>query len=1167
MLVTSPVVAPNIIRDVVQATPKKQIPLRLLIQSPKQCKSMQFKALFAPPNRRKAALTKTLLIMKLTVILLTVAVFSVQARGLSQTITLSVKDAPLETVFRAIERQTHYVFFTRADIFEKGKKVTLDLKNATLEEALDECFRDQPFTWSLEGRIIAVEPRTASKNPTPVLQSGDSLPPKPNKTVRIQGTVYNESGEPLSGANVVIKELSKGTTTNAKGQFVIPAVAVNSTLIISFIGYAPQLITVKDGGDLRIYLKATKNELDKVVIQAYGTTTQRLATGNIGTVTAEQIERQPVSNVLEALQGQVAGVVVTNTNGYASAPIRVEIRGRSSIGNFPSDPLYIIDGVPLTILDLRNQDSYYGGEHGDIQSGIPNPANGQSPFYSVNPGDIESLTVLKDADATAIYGSRGANGVIIITTKRGKPGKNHLDFNIYQGTTDELRPYKMLNTQQYVEMRKEALNNDGLPVNVSTAPDLVVWDTTKYTDWQKVLFGISGKMTDAQGAFSGGDERTTYRLSGGYRYQTDPLNFSGGNRRGSVSFSFTNKSLDKRFSLTFVGNYSVVSLNQIQLPGVVTAAPDAPPIFDKAGNLNYAGWAPLDGQYPFSGILQPYTSKTNLLNSNLTLAYDIYKGLNFKTSLGYNNIVATETSIQPNASEDPLQGSAAASANTSSNIGNTLVHNLIFEPQVEYNSFIKIGKLNVLAGGSFQQNITSYDNLGGEGFVDDVSITSIGSAQIHTTDNGQSEYKYSALFGRISYNLRNEFLLNFNARRDGSTKFGPGRQYGDFASVGGAWIFSEEKWIKQSLPLISFGKIRGSYGTTGSDPIGNYAYLSRYSFNPNSYNGILPVLPMGHTDSLLHWQVNKKLEAAMNIGLFSDKILLEAAWYRNRCDDQLVPFPTPQFTGFTFVTANSPANVQNSGWEFTASGNVLHTNNINWILKVNIGINRNKLLSYPNLSQSPYAGVYIVGQPLNIVRLLHNTGVDPQTGLYTFADKNKDGQITIDYTAQTVDDTYIHDLSPKFDGGFTSSFNYKRITLDLFFYFKKQIGENAISATPFPGGIANVPSAVLNRWQKPGDVAAFAKFTTTPFDISYSNFSQSDGIYTDASFVRLQNASLSYGFSDKSTRKMGVKGVKIFFRGQNLLLITKYKGSDPEIQNFGALPIPRIFTGGLTINI
>lgn len=975
----------------------------------------------------------------------------------------------------------------------------------------------------------------------------------------VSGTIRNTAGEPLSGASVTNTRTGKGTVTNASGAFTLQGVQENDRLRISYIGYALLLVTVTGNQPLQITLRDASNELDKVVVQAYGVTSDRLRTGNIGRITADDIAKQPVMNILDALQGQIPGVAVTRNNGYASGTIKVEIRGRNTINpNITSEPLYIIDGVPLTIQDLVGADDYRTGAKGAIQSGIYSPALGQSALLGINPNDIESIEVLKDADATAIYGSRAANGVILITTKKGKAGKAVAEGSFSTGVSAVGRFYPVLNTAQYLEMRREALLNDGLPVTVQRAPDLLQWDTTGYTDWQKLLWGGTGSFTDAGATVSGGTRNYSFRLGGNYHAQTDILAAQGMNRRGGMSLNLNYRSVNNRLGINLAGNYSGTFINTTFNPSAVSLPPHAPGIYDEQGKLNYAGWGSLSYLFPFGYLLQEYTSQTNFLNAGLMTGYEITKGLNARISLGFDNIQTTQNDKIPIASQDPGRNPTG-----SATMGYTFVRNILAEPQLEYTMFIDKGRLNILLGGSYQVNNTTSSSLFAGNITNDLLLNSPSSAGRQTISSFGAEYKYLAAFSRVNYQLMERYIINLNIRRDGSSRFGPGRQFGNFGSAGGAWIFGSEKWA-QRLKFLSFGKLRGSYGLTGGDQIPNYQYQSSWTFGRFPYD-VLPTLYSGrHYDSTIQWQVNKKLELGLALGLLNNRIFLEASWYRNRCDNQLVSFPTPAYTGFVSVISNSPANVQNTGWEFMLKTFPVKSASFIWESKFHIGINRNKLLSYPNLEQSPYAAIYAVGESLNILRLLHFTGVDAQTGKYTFEDRNQNGKTDVDKSMQTTDDRYIFDRSDKYSGGFSNTVTYKNWSLDFLFFFKKQYGlKPFIDLGGIPGAIKNQSAEVLRRWRQPGDVTDIAKYTTSP-DVTYTNFTNnSDGAYTDASYIRLQNVQLAYAFNQNRIKRIGLNSCRLYIRGQNLLLLTKYKGADPEIQNPNTISIPRIITAGL----
>src|SRR5260221_4528350 len=1007
---------------------------------------MRIKVLYQP--LRMGWLTKTLRVMKMTAFILLVAVFQVSAHpGYSQGITLHLKQATIKEVLQQISIRTGADYGIANQDIIGARKIDIWVNDASLQEVLDLCFKDQPVNYKMEGTVIMI-----TSKPSGRVQSVESPTMELPRVVKAQGIVFDEAGRPLAGANITIKETGHGTVTNVKGEYTISQVAINSTLIISFTGFTQQQVKVVDASPIQVFLSIAKNELDKVVVQAYGTRTARLNTGNISTVTAAEIERHPVANVLAALQGNVPGLLVQQTSGYASAPFKVEIRGRSQLDpTRPSEPLYIIDGVPLTVLESSSGGgSYESGSSGFLQNGMQGPAGGQSPIFSINPNDIESISVLKDGDATAIYGSRGANGVIIITTKSGKPGRASFDVNVYNGASNVTKHFSMMNTQQYLQMRHEAFSNDNITPNVANAYDLLKWDTSRYTDIQKTLWSGVGRATDAQAALSAGDKQNTFRLAGSYRTETDIMTVSGANQRTSLQSNISHRSLDQLLNISFTTNYSFTQIDIHTQPGYVTLPPDIPSIYALDGKLNWLGWSPQNN--PDGVLYQPYSAKTSFLNSRLQIEYKLWKGLSLSTRLGYSTTHNSQTFIFPISTQTPVykpKGSA--------DFGNKNNSNAIVEPELNYKQQVWKGELNALVGGSYQSVTQTGANVQGFGYIDDNLLHSISNAPSKSAIDNNNQYKYVAGYARLNYNIANKYLLNLTARRDGSSRFGPGKQYGNFGAIGAAWIFSEEPWMKKDISFISFEKLRGSYAITGSDNISDYGFLS--------------------------------------------------AW--------------------------------------TSS-------NIN---------------SFPGLEISPDSHNYAIGKPLYIYRLLHYTGVDPQTGKYTFYDKNHDGKIAVD-PSDTANDLYEKDLTVGFDGGFGTDFTYKGFNLSLFFHFRHVYLPNIAQTTPTPGTLGNVPTYLIgSHWQKQGDNVNYARYTTQP-DVSDINYQyRSDGIYQNITYLRLQNISLSYDLPGHLTKRIGLKSCRFFLHAENLLLFTNYKGLDPDTPQFGRMPPAKTYVGGIQISL
>lgn len=1113
--------------------------------------------------------------------------------GTAQAITIQAQRATVQEVFKQIEKQAKVSFYYTESAIADVQPLTLDIRNKPLEEALAMLGKQANLNFKQADKVIAVTkaPKSKPKPPsTPPVISSERSDEKSRgavqQTLTLTGVITDTLGSPIRGANIRVKDGRQAAISDMRGQFSLKDVPVGAVLLVTNLGYERLEIGIRAVNNgytayslsteqgqvvdattgeipyLTIRMIPAINELDQVVVQAYGETSQRLATGNITTVTAEEIERQPVMNPLQALQGKVPGMVTTLTSGYASAPIKVEIRGRNTINpNATTEPLYIVDGVPLSVLEISGTTNYNNGSPGFVQNGLrPTAVDGQSPFFSINPSDIAEITVLKDADATAIYGSRGANGVVIITTKKGKAGGTNIEIQAYQGMSRAIGEWQMLNTQQYMAMRKEALQNDGLIPNNQNAYDLLLWDTTRYTNWQNYLWGGTGNVTDAQLALAGGEGRTTFRLGTGYRKENSITAFTGGDQRASALLNLGHTDRSQKLQVSFSGLYTYTQSDMIDMIGQADIAPNSPSVFDAQGNLNYAGWEPISYLFSFANLLEPYSSKTSLLNSHIQLTYEVLKGLKFSSSFGYSTMQNNQQYLNPIVSKNPANNPVG-----SARFGGNVLKNWIIEPQLNYNVLVGKGRLEAMVGGTLNGISMNASMVSGQGYTNDNLLGSISNAASSVSTDYAGEYQYAAVFGRINYNWEDKYLVNLSARRDGSSRFGPGKQYGNFGAVGAAWIFSNETWMKSLSSVLSFGKLRASYGVVGSDKIGDYQYLTRWSGQSiPRYQGIVSLIPTQHANLEYQWQADKKLEAAMTLHFLKDRITVEAVRYRNLCDNQLVPISLPAMTGFPTVTANFPAAVENKGWEFLVNATFFDRKDFQWSGNFNISANKNKLVTFPGLDQSPYANQLFVGESLNLRRVLKFTGVDPETGSYTVEDKNQNG--SIDYRVGNNSDFYHYEMAPRFFGGFGSDFRYKGWNLNVFFYFKNQLGRNAINGSEPAGAIGiNQPLEILDRWRKPGDIAQYAKFSTQA-DIGNLYYNLSDALITDASFLRLQNAYLSYSIPNQWLGRIKIQGLKIYMQAQNLFVITDYQGLDPEVQNFGGMPIPKTVTLGVQLN-
>jgi TonB-linked SusC/RagA family outer membrane protein len=1067
----------------------------------------------------------------------------------AQTITLSLKKVPVEAALKEIEKRTNYRFVYTNEDLETTHPVTIDVKDASINTLLQRLFEEQPLTYTIDDHfiILRLRPKTA---------------PAPRQ---LSGRVLNEKREPLSGASVLVRGKTMATATNSEGYFFLHDLDEQEVLVVSNIGYHTQEIATAGRNNLEVSLSLSVNALDETVVIAYGTTTQRLNTGNVTRITAEQIGQQPVSNPLAALEGRVAGMNITQTSGVAGSTFKVEIRGRTAIDQNLSrnDPLFVIDGVPFEPGNLpANQ----------LPSAANNPNNvtqdGLSPLNTINPADIESIEVLKDADATSIYGSRGANGVVLITTKKGRPGKTKFDVNVYSGASRVTRTMDMLNTQQYIAMRREAFANDNVVPTPANAPEIFLWDTTRYTDLKKLLIGGTAHSVDAEASVSGGTTLTQFLVGGGYHRETGVFASPFPSTRASLHFNIGHNTADKKFSIQFIGYYSY---SQTHLPlSDPTQYINLPPnmlLYDSLGHLNWQEKGiTFSNLNNFTNPLAPLRAKFSSTNANLQgdlkLTGRLTRHLTARLNAGYNTFSSDENFIYPIAAIDPtfpVPPFGDYSTNSA--------RSWLLEPQLEWDQTIGKGKLTALAGGTWQSRNTAGFSLEGSNYTSDLFIQSLRAAGAIVADNNYSLYRYTAGFGRINYNWKDRYLLNASARRDGSSRFGPGKQFATFSAIGAAWIFSSTALVQKKFSFLSYGKLRGSYGNAGNDQIGNYKFFDLWTPTSVTYQGSAGLTPSGLFNADYHWEVTRKLEAAIELGFFRDRLLVSADWYRNRSSNQLVSYPLASQSGFTTVTKNLPALVQNTGWEMSISSRNIEKNHFSWNTTVTLTLPRNKLVSFPGLSKTGYAASLVLGQSLGLIYKYRFLGVDPQTGIYQFEDVNKDTKYT------SADNQVLGNTDSKYYGSFGNTVSYKGLQLEVFFEFKKQTGKNYLDrlASYVPGTLYNQPVIVLKRWQQPGNQTDVQKFTyngaSAAAAASITRLGNSDGVYSDASYVRLKNVSISYSLPANWMSKLHIENSRVYLQAQNLATFTSYKGSDPETQNFNRLPTLRTIVAGIQLSL
>ncbi|GGH64974.1 TonB-linked SusC/RagA family outer membrane protein [Filimonas zeae] len=1104
--------------------------------------------------------------MKLTAGLILLMCLQVSARTYSQKISLSARELTLDKVLHIIEKQSGYGIVYPEELMRKSKTVSLEVRDKPLEEVLKACLEPNGLTWVLKNNTIIIREK-AMPAVAQQLQQQALLMEAAAEEQEISGVVTDGTGAPLAGASVQLKGKNIGAVTNDKGAFELKKVPAGSyTLEFALIGYAAfeqKVVVGKSPLVVNVTLKVSVNQLDETVIIAYGSTTKRLNTGAVSSIGTDAIAKQTVTNPLTAMQGRIAGVQITQDNGLSGGGIRMQIRGQgTAAAGFI--PLYVIDGVPFTLFNGAAPPS-----DGLNAFGISGASGSISPFSVINPDDIERIDVLKDADATAIWGSKGANGVVLITTKKGSKSKTTYNVNFYQGVGKVNRYIPMMDTKEYLAMRREAFANAGVTPTTTNAKDLLVWDTTAYTDWQKWAIGGTANISHASVGVSGGNAQNTFLINSSYHREGTVFPGSYHTNTFSTRATVGHTSVDTKFNIRLTASYTY-SGNNLPITDISTLYNLAPnlPIYNKDGSLNW------DQTNPTAYLMRTYTGRTDNLITGLDMSYRILPQLQVRANLGYTNTRLRQTNATP-----------ARSVNSTATASNTLTYgdnsndNYIVEPQIEYSPRVGEGKLQLLAGTTFQQTQATGISLNGVGFPSEAVMNAIGSAAAVTvTYNNYSQVKYNGVFGRANYNLHSKYLMDITFRRDGSSRFGPGNRFGTFGAAGAAWVFSKENFMK-SVNFISFGKLRASYGITGNDQIPNYTYLGYYTAASSTYSymGNNALVPSNFANPGLKWETNKKLDIGLELGFLNDKLMVKADYYRNRSSNQLVSVPLPEQAGSNSYSGNLPALVQNKGFEFEVNATPVMTRDLKWDLALNLAFNQNKLLEFPGLEYSLYNLSYVIGYPITVAQLYQYTGPDATTGNPTFLDRTGEG------TINQYDRLPAKQGTPYF-GGLSSTLSWKNFTLDVAFQFNHRYGflnsNLANNFSPFGSATTNQTEQVLNRWQagKPVDADAVPRASAGSAGSLYNYFGNSTANWGDASFIKFKTLSLTYNLPKQLVKPAGFTNAAVFVRGQNLFVWAKQKYTyDPETTVPGtgfalgtgtyiAFPQLRVLTAGVNLS-
>ncbi len=985
-----------------------------------------------------------------------------------------------------------------------------------------------------------------------------------------QGRVLNERREPLPGASIWLKGSKRGTITDSAGHFTLHCDASHYVIIISNIGYQASEIAAWDKVSRDVILPETPDEIPVTISTGYGAAKPKLTSANIYVIDKSVFSTPTAVSFPNVLAGRSPGLLLNPLNGVSYGFMKMQVEGNTSIGlnagpgNLPVNGLLVIfDGVPLIVnVPVTLLKSIAGDPNaaGSLIGGI-------SSFYFINPADIENVEVLTSATATSIYGSRGANGVLLITTLKGKPGKLRVNIQASQGAGRIERQRRLLTTPEYLAMRREAFMNDGYTPNTSNAPDLVVFDTTRQTNYRDVFLGKTAITQDAHVSVSGGKENSIYRAGAWIHRETTVLPTDFYNMKGQLNANLVLNSASKRLLTTTgaIGSFFKVNSPSDDITPTTYLVPNAPRLFDTAGHMlwQYKG---VDFTNPWSYLLNTYEANVFTFIASNRLSYAFPKaGITVVINSGIHHVNAHETSLFPIAAQNPSMATTGA-ANFATNSYNSW----ITEPQVEYSLSKKKFHLTAFIGSTIQEQRNKREIVNATGYTNDEQLRSRADAPNASARNASSVYKYEAFFASVNLAVKDRYVIDLVGRRDGSSRFGPRNQFANFGAIGMAWVFSPDSSHKRKSFLTS-GQLKGSYGTTGNDQIGDYMYLDTWNTTTSGgYAGASTLSPTRLVNPAFAWEVTRKLNFTLDLGLINC-IKFTTTWFFNRSSNQLVSYLLPSQTGFVSITGkNLPAVVQNAGFEFVLSKNRTINKSFNWKATLILTVPGNKLVSFPGLASSPYAKSLEEGSSLTVQKGFRMKNVDPQTGRYQVIDKNNDGKFT-------SDDYFVNgNTDPKYYGSLSVSVHYKKIQLGILLEGRKQVGVNPLymfyNYSP-PGMLndlffSNKMISIQNRWRKQGDIASIQKLTTsatTAEGKAIDYFRSSNWEYIDASYIRLQNIMLSYALPKAWCTQLHLIDGAVYLEAQNLFTATRYRDADPVTQNPLTLPPLVTFTGGLRV--
>ena len=1103
-------------------------------------------------------------------------------------IEIELSNASAEDIFKEIEAATNYEFvYFRNDISQSHK---LDVKKTrtSVADLLLRVSEEFNLSFRQENKFISVkkisEKNINAKKLEIIIQ-----------TRTISGKVTSmENDEGIPGVNVLEKDSNNGTVTDVNGNYSLD-VTEGATLVFSSVGYTSEEVEVGNRSTIDMVLATDIQQLQELVVVGYGTQQRRDITGSVASVKSEDLQDLPVASVDQALAGQVAGVQVQQTSGAPGGGVSIRVRGVGSI-SADTEPLYVINGFPVD----RNFN------------------NNISPLSQLNPNDIESIEILKDAAAAAIYGSRGSNGVVLITTKKGAEGKAVFNFDFFTGVQEPANKIGLLNAREFVELTNEARNNawvDIDPVNNSASDPMGIrsgganivppqflnpneWG--EGTDWQDAIFQ-NGRMNNFQLGASGGNENTKYRLSGGY-FSQEGLIIESGFERYSFMANIESQASEKlKIGLSLVPSFTKNDLVDSDGPfteAIVTAALGmlpTEPIFNDDGtyrNTDIPGFNvpfianPVARAREIDHTLERY----NLL-SNIFAEFTITNDLKFKAMLGIDYVGEQEQRYVSNefAAIDRRTAQAAGFARSATGV------NWLAEYTLNYNKSFGKHNVSALLGYTAQRDNFRLNLTEGNGFPNDLVTTLSGATEITNGNAFSTEWSLLSYLGRVNYNYADKYLVTATLRRDGSSRFGAGNKWGIFPSVSAGWRVTEEPFF-QNVGPVSDLKFKASYGQTGNFNIGNYGHIGlmtndNYAFGSGSGNLVSGLAPATFSNSALTWEKSEQINVGVDLGLFEDRIFMTAEYYSTTTSGLLLNIPIAKATGFATALLNI-GEVANRGFELALQSKNL-VGEFKWSTSLNFSANRNEVLALgqnddPIISAGLRPGTHItrVGEPLGsfygfqfdgIYQTEDEIAAGPSWGNERPGDfkiKDVDGNDVINNDDRTI----IGNPYPDFIYGITNRFSYKNFDLNIIIQGSE--GNDIINLQKrFIGNVTgafNNFDEILQRWRSPEEPGNGEVPRANRSPKGRNNAAPNSYRVEDGSFLRVRNITLAYNLPSSLLNNIPLTRTRVYFSVQNAFTFTNYQGYNPEVNvtgnnpltpgvDYGTYPVTRVFTLGVNL--